>query len=269
MMLCATVLVGSAAAQEAIFTGAATQPGVGIFKLRVLPTYAEYSSDPTGAGREASEFTFDTTLYAGLTPTLSASLEVPLRQRVLEGMAGEERDWGVGDLTLDLKYRFHTQAYGPIDTERIAAVVGLEIPSYDDTFSSESFNPAAGVIYTRIRGRHGWNAEARYTLTTGGERGGLDPGKGPADLLEVNASYLYRLAPAKYEADTFASWYGILEMNADWETNGDHGVFLSPGLLYEARNVGLEAGVQIPLVQDADDRFEKDWAVVFGVRVFF
>ncbi|MBX3364560.1 MAG: transporter [Phycisphaeraceae bacterium] len=259
----------SAGGQEALFTGAATQPGVGIFKIRFLPLYAEYSGGESGAEDRARVFSVETTLSYGLSPTLSASLTAPMKQRVLEGDSPEERDLGLGDMTFDFKYRFHTHAYGPINTARFAAVLGLSIPSFDAPFSNEALNPAAGVIYTHIHERHGWNVELRYTLTTGGKRFGMDPGDTHADLLEANLAYLYRLAPARYAADTFASWYGVVECLIDWETNGDYTVVLAPGILYEARNVGLEAGVQIPVSQAADHRMEKDWAVVFGVRVFF
>lgn len=105
-------------------------------------------------------------------------------------------------------------------------------------------------------------------------RGGVDgdavnPGDTTDDVLNLDASYLFRLAPATYGEEFAASLYAVLELNTVYETNGDAEAFLSPGLLYEAPRFAIEAAVQLPVAQDLAHRPEREYVVTLGLRLLF
>jgi len=74
------------------------------------------------------------------------------------------------------------------------------------------------------------------------------------------------------ESDATGPWglYAIGEVNAKYITDGSIQVFGSPGLQYITPNFILEAGVQLPILQDlASPRLETDFTVVLSLRIQF
>lgn len=257
-----------ASAQEAINTSAATQPGKGVFAFRQQLRFTQYRNDPTDQDREVDEWTTKSFLSYGITGNLSTTLAVPFAFRETESAAGDDSETGIGDLRLMFKYRIWQNDYGPTSTARFSLMGGARIPTFDAPFSTGSFNPIVGAVYTHIHRRHGWNAALHWDFTTG-EEDPLMPRESLADALSYDAAYLYRLSPAEYTFDTAGSWYVVGELNGVYETNGDNEIMLAPGILYEAREFALEASVQLPAVQDLDHRPEREVSFVVGVRLLF
>ncbi len=260
---------GAAHAQEAIFTPAATQPAKGKVYVRQQFKFLSYGDDPTGLDRDIDEFASLTNISVGVTGNLSFTLGVPLVYRETDAPSGDDDHFGVGDLTLLGKFRFWQQDLGPIDTLRASIIGGLGVPSYDDELSSEGWNPIIGGVFTAVLGRHGFNAAARWTFTTDSEAAPVGPGKGIDDLLQYDLAYLFRIAPEAYTSETRGAWYLTAELNGAYETNSDHELLFSPGLLYEGITFAAEIGVQFPIVSDLDQRPETDFALVVGLRLLF
>ncbi|MGP1347309.1 MAG: transporter [Phycisphaerales bacterium] len=265
------VCASSATAQEAINTIAPTQPAVGGVVTKTQARITLYGGDPTGRGREGVEYVLWNEAIVGITPRFSASLGVPLIRRELEGDSGDDslNRGGLGDAVLTLKYRFWQQDPGPVDTRRLAAFVGLEMPTGHSDLTSDSWDPTAGLVYMGIHGRHGFNQSVAWTFTTGDVDAPIGPGDSLADLLSFDSAYLYRISPDEYTADLTASLYGVLELNGSYETNGDLEILLSPGLLYEAANFAIEAGIQVPIFSDIEERMRMDIGIRLGLRILF
>lgn len=266
------VFVSESAAQEAIQTDAATQPSVGMTVLRQQLRFTRLKNDPSPEQRRIEEVEARTAISHGLTPDLSFTAALPLKYRRTEFLAEDrtETDWGVDDIPVMLKYRIFRRDTSPVDTLRISLMGGIEIPSYDRPFSSESWDPIVGAVLTTIRGRHGFNQAVQFKLNTGGHvEYPIGRGDGPANALRYDSAYLYRIDPAVYTPETVAATYAVLELNGLYETNGDNEILLSPGLLYEARNWAAEVSVQFPIVQDVENRPEVRYSVVAGVRFLF
>jgi hypothetical protein len=264
-------LIAPVAAQEAIWTPAATQPSAGTVISKHSVRIFNYHNDPTGLDRRGTDVVLQNTVSLGLTGTLSLNADVPIVIRQFEAArnADDPDRADLGDISLNLKWRFWQHDPGPVDTLRLAGVVGLETPTGADGLSSDSVDPQLGLVFTGILGRHGFNAAATWTLTTGGTDDPIMPGLSVSDALRADAAYLYRLDPAEYTAETAASLYAVAELNAVYETNGDYELFLSPGILYEARNFALEASVQIPVAAETDHRPERRYGLALGLRVLF
>jgi hypothetical protein len=265
------VLAASAAlAQESTNVLAATQPSVGSFYLRERLKYMRLGDDPSPADRTVDKVVATTSLAYGLTRDWSLSLEMPLvyeRSSPTGGSTAE--DVGLSDLLLAVKWRPWQLDLGPVDSLRFAMVGGVEIASGDGEFSSDSFDPSIGGVFTGILGRHGFNAAAIFKHNTGGDPYGTRAGDGPADAVRLEGSYLFRLIPAAYAVETTAATYLTFELNSLYETNGDWELIVGPGILYEARTFALEAAVGLPVLRAADERPTTDLVLTVGARFLF
>lgn len=264
-----TAIAAPAFAQEAIWTPSATQPAKGLFTLRTQTRVLRLSDDPTGLDREATVLTQDSVLSYGLSRNLSVSLGVPLTIRQERRPDESDRDAGLGDFVISAKYRLWQSDSSAIDFSRFAVLGGAELPTGSGDLSSHSFDPYLGAVFTAVRGRHGLNQSIRYTFNTGTDETPLMPGQGQDDALYLDSAYLYRFSPEAYASDTHASFYGVLELNGLYETGGDWEILLSPGVLYEARRFAVELGVQVPTLQEVENRPEVEWGLVFGLRFLF
>lgn len=262
---------GLARAQEAPNAPAATQPAAGHATVREQIRYVRFDPDDSDKGDRINELTAWTSIAVGLTGDLSLNFEAPVVYRKTDSAppGADDEASGLSDMTLTLKWRFFQKDFGPIDTLRVALLVGTELPSGDNDLSSDSVDPEIGFVATYIRGRHGFGGALRYKFTTGAQQDPINPGETLADLIRYDASYLYRASPAEYAADTHGAFYLVAELNGSQETNGDGEIFLAPGLMYEARSWAAEFSFGIPVWQDLHDRPDADFFIRAGVRLLF
>ncbi len=247
--------------QSPINSDVALQPGTGVVMYRQLFKYFEAGGDPSPLGREVKTTLSSSTFAYGIHDGWTGILNIPtfFRETHVGSTGATLHDEGVGDLTLLAKYRVFRDDTGVNDTTRLSLVGGLEIPSGDDVFSSESYDPIFGGVFTKVVGRQSFNGDMLWKFNTGGE----------ADRLKFDTSYVYRLFPERYSGPDPTVLFGVLELNGFYETNGDLELFLSPGLVYNTQTFTIEATVQIPVVQNLDRRLEKDFVVGLGVKFRF
>ena len=266
-LLVVLALASPAAAQQAMFTDAATQPSSGVFLIRTVGMYERFEDDnDLGLDRQIDDYTLRTTLFYGVTREFALNLVQPVRER-----AGDDAAFGFDDTMLMAKYRFYTNDFGPIDTARFSLIGGASVPTGVDAFTSDSVDPMLGGVFTLITGRHGFNADALYRFNSGDEDDAyVRPGSGPYDALRLDANYLYRLYPSQFNAaNSGGSYYAFAEANGMYETSGDTEVLLAGGLMYEGSDIALEFGVRLPVYSEVDERPEERLGIGFGVRLLF
>jgi len=282
-LIVAAACTAPAAAQEAINSPSATLPSPGALVTRFQFRAYDFRQEPEPPGRAGWELEYLFMAAYGLTPELAVEARLPFFQRemsvdetigagtdaVTSGSSFDAHAIGLGDLDLMLKLRIWKADLGPVDTMRLAVLAGLEIPTGTDGFGSSSIDPYIGSAFTGIFGRHGFGAAARWTFTTGSAFDPLFAGETTADILRLDASYLFRVHPDEYGEVHQAAWYAVGEVNTTYETNGDWQVLLSPGLLIEAPRWAFELGVQIPAYQRVTGRPELKIGIVAGVRILF
>lgn len=260
-----------ALAQEAMYTDAATMPSPNTFILREQFHYFRFGTDPNSEAKSTDLYQAQTALSYGLVRDWSLTLMAPVEFRhdqLKEG--GSDNDYGVSDLDLSFKWRFYKNDSGGINTIRAALIGGAEFASGDDhDFSSQTINPHIGGVITLVRGRHGFNQDVHFQVNTGGDDDHNFGGDGSADVLRYNSAYVYRIYPSAYTADSIGAWYVTAEVNGISETNADHELRFSPGLMYEGRRWAFEVMGQLPLFDELDHRPELDFAVGMGVRISF
>ncbi len=261
-----------AAAQEAMYTEAATMPSPGVSVVRTQLHFYRFDSDPKSDIERTDKYEWSTSLQYGLARAWSLRLETPLVWETDRLRGGRtDHDHGVSDLDATLKWRFYKQDTGGVDTLRAALMAGAYFASGDDKdFSSQSVNPHIGAVVTLVQGRFGFNLELAYQFNTG--PGGIDNtegGAGTADALRYNSAFLYRIFPNRYTSDSTGAWYATVELNGLYETNGDHDIRWAPGLMYEGQAFALEFMAQLPLWQHLDERPRLDFGFGIGLRVTF
>ena len=268
--LAACSLASSALAQEAMYTNAATMPSPGVSVIREQVHYYRYGGNPNTGADHTDQLEFLTSWQLGLDRALSLTLDVPIEFRNTVDNDTDDRDKGVEDIDLMLKYRIYQDDSGGIDTFRIALMGGVSFASGDDhDFSTGSVNPAIGGVVTKVWGRHGFNQDVIYRFNTGGDFASNMGGDGPDDALKFDTAYLFRIAPTEYTEHTTGAWYATAEINGLYETGGDTELRFSPGFMYEGREFVFQIMTQFPLWHDLKDRGELDVAIGIGVRLLF
>lgn len=237
-----------AKAQEPTFMNAATHPGRGQLYGRAIASLAEY--DLEGRSLEDQGVLFK------MAYGIRSELALLLDQLQLFHGGDNYGDDSTARSTLRLKYRFMKQDIGPLNTWRSSILAGLGMPSGDSDLEPGSDYPVFGVVSTAILGRHGMNAEA-------GWRGYQSDN----DRYDLNASHLFRLAPARYSRATRGSWYTVLESLNRIDEGGDHRLDISAGILYEARSWAAEIGLRRTLSSDGPAKREFELAI--GARRLF
>ena len=231
--------------------------------LRVQFRYSRLFDESTSLGREVHRSAQPITLAYGATEKLALIGTLPIIYRKIEfGSGATMSDTGVGDIPLRAKYRFY-QDDKPGKTTRWAVIGGLEIPTFDGAFSSESFDPIVGTVWTHQE-RDWWiDWDVIYKINTGG---GIDGD----DELFGNIAYSHRLVGG--ESDATGPWglYALAELNARYITDGSVQLFGTPGLQFITPNFILEGGIQLPIAQDMKSpRLSKDYTVILSLRIQF
>jgi len=260
LLVLATHQVGAAG----LNTNVALSPPKGGTILRVQWRYSELSDDPTPKDREADLSVNPVTVVHGLTADFSLLTTVPIVHREIDvGLSGTEvEDTGVADIPLLAKYRFYRHDK-PGVTTRWVAIGGVEVPTFDDPFSSDSVDPVVGMVWTHQRQDWWLDWDVLYQFNTGG---GLDSD----DELRADVALSYRLFGG--EDESIGPWglYAIGEINANYLTDGSTQVFGSPAIQFITPRWILEAGVQLPIHQDmAAPRLETDYTAVVSLRFQF
>ncbi len=261
LALAAGLIAAGPAGGAGINTDVALTPPRGGSIFRLQYSYAEAGA--AGAVRHVSRSGVRGTYVYGLRDDLAFFLTVPYANRQVDvvrprlGRIEEAHD-GVADLTVLAKYRFWKRDTRPNETLRWAALVGLNVRSGDFPFTSDSYDPIVGTVFTWQRDRGWFDADLVYQFNTGG-------GAAAHDVLRYDLSYSYRLWPAVYPPEDVWEIDAVAELNGRYVTDGSHEVFLSPGLQLITERWILEVSVQLPVIQELDGP-ETEYRVVMGLR---
>lgn len=246
-----------------IHSDVALTPREGGHILRLQYTYSE--ADAHADIQQINRSTVRATYIYGLRANLALLISAPYVNQQVDRIAGrsgrvEEAHDGVGDVTLLAKYRFWQHDAGPQQTQRWAVLGGMRLRSGDANFSSDSYDPIVGTVFTWRSGRKFFDADLVYRFGTGS-------GKSRLDTLRYDLAYSYRLAPAEFQPGRNTEWNLVAELNGRYRSDGAHELLLSPGLQFVMERCTLEASIQWPVVQNlARDEAEIDFRLVMGVR---
>lgn len=261
--VCVAMLSPVATLAGGINTNLALTPpeGGSIFRLQ----YSFVEAEGHGAIQQVNSSSVVATYVYGVKQNFAILLSVPYVNNQVDkvvprrGLIEEAHD-GAADLTFLAKYRFWQQDPRPQETLRWAAIAGMNIRSGDSRFSSDSYDPLVGTVFTWQRDRGWFDADLVYQFNTG-------RGEDRHDELRYDLSYSYRLFPVVYGSENVYELDAVAEFNGRYSTSGSHEVFVSPGLQLITERWMLEASVQLPVVQELDDGIpETEYRFVVGIR---
>ncbi len=263
----------------------------GEFVFREQFVLDQSGDDSSPSDRDRTAWALLSVLGYGATPELALFGVVPYVDKSLDITEGGARRMrsasGLGDIRLFGRYTVYRQDW-PGRTLRIAPFVGLELPTGNDDETdafgrlpasvqpgSGSWDPFGGVVLTYQTLDFQTDAQASYAAKT--EANDFEFG----DVARLDGSLQYRLWPRELGAGVPGFLYGVLETNLVYQHKNQVGgggdpnsggltVFILPGLQYVTKRWIVEAGIQIPVVQDLNGTaLEKDYIVRAGFRLNF
>lgn len=238
----------------------------------------------------------------GLTDDLTLGLKVPYTLR--SGIRSPDEDpdskiinkqgdpSGFGDVSIFSQYRFFHSAD---NLNHAALTLGLKTPTGQTALTnnqgtnfethhqpgSGSWNPSAGLSFTRVMGSFSFDTNVLYTVATKGAQG-TDLG----DNFGYNLALSYAFgAPARnafFAASNNAPWTAVLELNGEWQgyqktaglkdpNSGGNIVFISPGVRYSGgKNWNTALSVGAPIVKDFNGyQTPPDYRITYRFVVAF
>ncbi len=254
---------GSPAMAGPINTDVAFTPFKGGNMLRLQWRYEE--ADGNAGVQHKNVSVYRATWVHGLEPNLALIVNAPFVVARVDKFAKNRGRFqvqhdGLADITALLKLRFWQKDQGPLRTMRAAVLGGMNFRSGDTDFTSDSYDPIVGVVYSMREDRSVFDADLIYQFNTAG-------GLGRHDVLRYDLGFSYRLFPVTFEDDVLEELQVVAELNGSYNTNGDHEVFLAPGFQYTTEKWTWEISVQIPTIQEFSGyNADTDYRLVLGFK---
>lgn len=235
--------------------------------------YLERQEDSSPNGQEMEMYMMPVVVAYGLRPELTVIARQPFLHREMAMPMGNMNDTGYGDFSLITKYRMF-RVNRPEYILGIAPILGLECPTGDDDFGSDTWDLLTGVFVSGRTGPSGVDLNLEYKLNGLGDRGGDLPG----DELTTTVALAYQFT---LNDDATMSLWPVLEISHTYTepdrqsghttpNSGEEILLLSPGLKFARQSFMLELLVQFPVHQDQrGNQMERGIGGLIGVRYMF
>ena len=243
--------------------------------IRTQFRYMERKDDPTSMDRKMEMYAFPVVVAYGFRPDLTFLVRQPVKHRNMYMSGSVNRDTGFDDLFVLAKYKLfrkNTRDY----TLGIASTLGLELPTGDDDFGSETWDLQPGLFTSWRSGP--WQSDFSVSYKWNGFADNGKNGLEPGDELSIDLAFAHQFNLTE-KADT--SLTPVLELNYKHLSNddlsgrsvsntGESLFFVSPGLKYTKSSFILEALVQFPVWQDQEGfQLEQGVRYIVGTRFLF
>ncbi len=249
---------GRAAHADGINTNNALTPARGQFIYRTQLRVTRMAA--ANPDVDLTRYVIPSVLAYGLHERLGIIMMIPAVARLgylPNGVArATVRDYGVGDGKLLAKARLLARdSRGK--TTRVALLVGAELPSFDQPFSGETFDPFAGVSFSYKTLDRSVDADVTYTRNLSDA---VD------DCVTYNVAYTQTLVQGQSLDESLWQLNAVVEANGVSTTGGYNMVSLSPGLQLALPELILEASYLAPVVRDAGPGIVPTSTLAIGVR---
>ena len=249
-----------------INTNTAIAPGLGQTVYRTQIRFLEAHSNPAPAKVDVNQIVIPNVLAYGVRENFTLFGVVPtifregtVRPPAPPGAFSDLDDQGIADLRFFGKYRFWEKDL-PGETYRWSVLGGLEVPTYDQDFSSDSWDPFLGTVWTYQSLEWGLDLDTVWQSNTG-------QGSHRHDTLAYDAAYTYVLLTGQTLDEHFWQLNSVFEINGTYIADGSHLVFASPGFQLALERMIVEASLQLPVLRDLKAAIEPDFVFVIGTRI--
>jgi hypothetical protein len=277
ILVCATInaLISENASAAGISVDAGLTPPEDRWIIRTQFRYMQRKDDPTPMNQKMDTYAFPVVVAYGFRPDLTLMVRQRVKHRKMSMGGSVSRDTGLGDLFVLGKYKLYrrnTRKY----TFGIAPILGLEFPTGDDDFGSETWDLQPGLFTSWRSGPWASDFSIAYKWNGFADRGkdGLNPG----NELSVDLALAHQFSIGG-KADTSLS--PVLELSyknilsdrlhgRDLPHTGESVLYLSPGIKFTVSSFILEALIQIPVWQDQKgSQLGRGTGIIVGTRFMF
>ncbi len=243
--------------------------------FRTQLRHMQRKDDPTPMDRQMDTYAVPIVLAYGLRPDLTLMVRQTTKHSKMSMAGSISRDTGLDDLFILGKYRLYrrnTREY----TLGIAPTLGLELPTGDEDFTSDTWDLAPGLFASWRSGP--WASDFNITYKWTGFADKAENGLNPGDEFSIDLALSHQFSIGE-KADT--SLAPVLEFSYrhlspdrrsghDISNTGESLFFVSPGIKFTKSSFILEALVQIPTWQDQKgSQLEQAARLIVGVRYMF
>lgn len=237
--------------------------------------HMKMDTDPTGMGREMEMWAFPLVIVYGLRPDTTLMLRQMIMHREMTMMGSTEKSTGASDLFLLAKYKAY-RVNNPNYTFGVAPTLGLDLPTGDSTFGSETWDLLPGLFVSYRSGP--WAADA---TTSYAWNGAADRGKGgvnPGDEFTADLALAFQFSVANRHDMSLApvvefSYRHIKEdsiSGAPEANTGESVLYVSPGIKWTMSSTIVEGLAQIPVSQNQKgNQLKRDITLILGLRYMF
>jgi hypothetical protein len=271
----ANALISGNVAASGISVDAGLTPPEDRWIIRTQFRYMQRKDDPTPMNQKMDTYAFPLVVAYGFRPDLTLMIRQPLKYRKMSMGGSVSRETGFDDLFVLGKYKLYrrnTREY----TFGIASTLGLELPTGDDDFGSETLDLEPGLFTSWRSGPWASDFSIAYKLNGFADRGknGLNPG----NELSVDLALAHQFSIGE-KADM--SLTPVLEFNYkhmlpdsfsghNVSNTGECLFFVSPGLKFTKSSFILEALLQFPVWQDQEgNQLKQGTRLIVGTRFMF
>ena len=225
-----------------INTNTAIAPGEGQYVYRTQLRFLESHSSPGVVDIDVNVLVNPHVLAYGVRENFTLFGVVPLiiregTSRPPAGGFSNLDDQAVADMRFFGKYRFYEMDQ-PGETTRWSVFGGVEVPTYDKVFSSNSFDPFIGTVWTYQSLDWGLDLDWFWNFNTGKA---LDE-----KIWQLNS---------------------VFEFNGSYFTDGSNLLYAAPGFQLALESMIVEVSLQLPIIRDLKSTVEPDFVIVIGTRI--
>ena len=243
--------------------------------IRTQFRYMQRKDDPMLMNRKMDTYAFPVVVAYGFRPDLTLMVRQTVMHKKMSMGGSISRDTGPGDLFVLGKYKLYrrnTRKY----TFGIASTLGLEFPTGDDDFSSETWDLKPGLFTSWRSGPWASDFSVAYKWNGFADRGagGINPG----NELSLDWALAYQFSFGEKARVSLApvlelSYKNILSdrlHGRDLPNTGESVFYLSPGIKFTVSSFILEALIQIPVWQDQEgSQLKRGTTLIVGTRFMF
>lgn len=277
-VLLVTLLAGQLAHQPSARAGgisidAGLTPAANRWIFRSQMRLLQRGDHPSRPAMEMEAYMFPVMAAYGLRSDAMIMVRQAYMRREMTMMSGSSRASGFGDLFILGKYRL-LRVNTPTNTLGIAPTLGLELPTGESGFSSESYDLQVGTFFS---GRmHRWRMDLNLAYIWNGMALTGDTNIDPGDEIAIKAAISRQFS---VEPDAGVAIAPVLEssyqkMNADDDdgatisNTGGSLFMLAPGLKLTRGSFVLEGLVQFPVWQEYEgSQTDRQTSFLLGFRL--
>ena len=189
-----SVLISGNAVAGGISVDAGLTPPEDRWIIRTQFRYMQRKDDPTPMDQEMETYAFPLVIAYGFRPDLTLMIRQPVKHRRMSMSGSVSRVTGFDDLLVLGKYKLYRRNT-PKYTFGIASTLGLEFPTGDNDFGSETWDLQPGIFMSWRSGPWASDFSTSYKWNGFADRGrnGLNPG----NELSVDLALAHQLSIVK------------------------------------------------------------------------